>query len=57
MKVSRERYQHGGIRKVPRSHGFVWEFRFYQTLDGKRKIKVRSRQCSSIALSNSCAIS
>jgi integrase len=42
MKVSRERYQHGSIRKVPRSHGFAWEFRFYQTVDGKRKLKVQT---------------
>jgi len=41
MKVSRERYQHGSIRKVPRVHGFAWEFRFYQTVDGKRKLKVQ----------------
>ena len=25
MKVSRERYQHGSVRKVPRSQGFAWE--------------------------------
>jgi integrase len=42
MKVSRERYQHGSIRKVPRSQGFAWEFRFYQTVDGKRKLKVQT---------------
>ncbi|WP_263352700.1 N-terminal phage integrase SAM-like domain-containing protein [Acidicapsa acidisoli] len=42
MKVNRERYPHGCIRKVPRSHGFVWEFRFYQTVDGKRKLKVQT---------------
>jgi integrase len=40
MKVSRERYQHGSVRKVPRSQGFAWEFRFYLTApDGKRKLK------------------
>jgi integrase len=42
MKVSRERYQHGSIRKVPRSKGFAFEFRYYQTLDGKRKLKVQT---------------
>jgi integrase len=43
MKVSRERYQHGSIRKVPRSQGFAWEFRFYITApDGKRKLKVQN---------------
>ena len=45
MKVSRERYQHGSIRKVPRAHGFAWEFRFYQTVDGKRKLKVQTFDC------------
>jgi hypothetical protein len=41
MKVSREPCQHGPVRKVPRSQGFAWEFRFYITaLDGKRKLKV-----------------
>lgn len=43
MKVSRERYQHGSVRKVPRSQGFAWEFRFYITApDGKRKLKVQT---------------
>jgi integrase len=43
MKVSRERYQHGSVRKVPRSQGFAWEFRFYLTApDGKRKLKVQT---------------
>lgn len=43
MKVSRERFQHGSVRKVPRSQGFAWEFRFYITsLNGKRKLKVQT---------------
>jgi hypothetical protein len=43
MKVSRERYQHGSVRKVSRSQGFAWEFRFYLTApDGKRKLKVQT---------------
>ncbi len=43
MKVSRERYQHGSVRKAPRSQGFAWEFKFYFTaLDGKRKLKVQT---------------
>jgi integrase len=43
MKVSRERYQHGSVRKVPRAQGFAWEFRFYITApDGKRKLKVQT---------------
>jgi hypothetical protein len=39
VKVQRERYQHGSIRKVPPC---PWEFRFYQTVDGKRKLKVQT---------------
>jgi hypothetical protein len=43
MKVRRERYQHGSVRKVPRSQGFAWEFRFYITApNGKRKLKLSS---------------
>ena len=43
MKISRERYQHGSVRKVPRSQGFAWEFRFYSTApDGKRKLTVQT---------------
>jgi Endoribonuclease L-PSP len=39
MKVSRERYQHGSVRKIPHSQGFAREFRFYLTTpDGKRKL-------------------
>jgi integrase len=43
MKTNRDRYQHGSVRKVPRSQGFAWEFRFYITApDGKRKLKVQT---------------
>lgn len=43
MKISRQRYQTGSIRKVPRSHGFAWEFRFYCTgPDGVRRLKVQT---------------
>ena len=43
MRVNRERYQHGSVRKVPRSQGFAWEFRFYITApDGKRKLKAQT---------------
>jgi integrase len=43
MKVRRERYQHGSVRKVSRSRGFAWEFRFYFTApNGKRKLKVQT---------------
>jgi integrase len=43
MRVNRDRYQHGSIRKVPRAQGFAWEFRFYATApDGNRKLKVQT---------------
>lgn len=43
MRINRERYQHGSVRKVPRAKGFAWEFRFYATdPDGKRKLKVQT---------------
>jgi len=43
MKIARDRYQHGSIRKVKRSQGFAWEFRFYLTsADGKRKLRVQT---------------
>jgi hypothetical protein len=36
-----ERWELGGIRKVPLSQGFAWEFRFYSTAaEGKRKLDV-----------------
>jgi hypothetical protein len=36
--------QQGGVRMVPRSQGFAWEFRFYITApDGKRKLKAPER--------------
>jgi hypothetical protein len=31
FKVTRQRYQHGSIRKGSRSHGFAWEFSYYAT--------------------------
>ncbi len=42
MRFSRTRYQHGSIRKVPRKVGFAWEWRWYETEDGKRKLKVQT---------------
>jgi integrase len=29
MKIQRDRYQHGSIRRVKRAKGFAWEFRYY----------------------------
>src|ERR1700746_670774 len=42
VKITRNRYQQGSIRKVPRAKGFAWEYRYYITLDGKRKLKVQT---------------
>jgi AraC-like DNA-binding protein len=38
MKIRRERYQHGSIRKLKRTNGFAWEFRYRVSEDGKRKL-------------------
>jgi len=43
MRGSRQRYQHGSVRKVSRSRGFPWEFRFYITAPGgNRKLRVQT---------------
>jgi integrase len=42
VKITRNRYQQGSIRKVPRAKGFAWEYRYYATLDGKRKLKMQT---------------
>jgi hypothetical protein len=43
MRIHRQRYQTGSVRKVPRSHGFAWEFRFYYTdPERRRKLKVQT---------------
>jgi integrase len=43
MKINRQRYQTGSVRKVPRSQGFAWEFRFYHTDEtGRRRMKVQT---------------
>lgn len=43
MKIHRQRYKTGSVRKVPRAHGFAWEFRSYYTnTNGKRKLKVQA---------------
>src|SRR5258705_3993692 len=39
MKIHRERYQHGSIRRVKRAKGFAWEFRYYVEDGGKRTPK------------------
>jgi integrase len=43
MRHTRNRYQHGSIRKVPRANGFAWEFRFYcSDENGERKLKTQT---------------
>lgn len=43
MRHTRNRYQHGSIRKVPRANGFAWEFRFYCSDEsGERKLKTQT---------------
>ena len=43
MEFKRQRYQAGSVRKVPRAHGFAWEFRYYFTdSEGKRREKVQT---------------
>jgi integrase len=50
MKFKRQRYQKGSVRKVARSQGFAWEFRFYYTdEDGKRREKVQTLDSSDYA--------
>jgi len=40
MKLTRTSFQHGSVRKVPRSNGtFAWEFRYRVTENGARTIK------------------
>ena len=36
MKIRRDRYRQGSIRRVKRPDGFAWEFRYYLEQDGKR---------------------
>jgi len=43
MKITRQPYRTGSVRKVSRSQEFAWEFRFYITApDAKRKLKVQT---------------
>ncbi len=42
MKITRERYQHGSIRRVKRSYGFAWEFRYYVIENGRRTHKTQT---------------
>ena len=42
MRITRNRYQQGSIRKVRRATGFAWEFRFYVNEGGKRKLRTQT---------------
>jgi hypothetical protein len=47
MRFTRKRYQKGSVRKVDRSQGFAWEFRYYYTdEDGTRREKVQTLDSS-----------
>jgi integrase len=39
MKVRRDKYQQGSVRRVKRANGFAWEFRYYVEQDGKRILR------------------
>jgi integrase len=39
MKVRRDKYQQGSVRRVKRANGFAWEFRYYVEQDGKRLLR------------------
>jgi integrase len=42
MKITRERYQHGAVRRVKRASGFAWEFRYYVIEGGRRVHKTQT---------------
>jgi hypothetical protein len=47
MRFTPKRYQKGSVRKVARSQGFAWEFRYYYTdIDGQRREKVQTLDSS-----------
>jgi hypothetical protein len=50
LNFKRQRYQKGNVRKVPRSHGFAWEFRYcYTDVNGNRREKVQAFESSAYA--------
>jgi len=50
VRIRRQRYQKGSVRKILRSSGFAWQFRFYYTdTDRKRREKVQTFDSSSYA--------
>ena len=42
MKITRERYQHGSVRRVTRASGFAWEFRYRVIENGRRVHKTQT---------------
>ena len=41
--IKRKRYQEGSLKRVPRAHGWAWEYRYYATVeDGTRKLRVQT---------------
>jgi len=42
VKITRKRYQQGSIRKAARAKGFVWEYRYSVTEQGKRRQKTQT---------------
>ena len=42
MKIKRNRYQQGSIRKVRRAKGFAWEYRYYVDSGGQRMLKTQT---------------
>ncbi len=41
--TKRKRYQEGSLKRVPRAHGWAWEYRYYATSeDGVRKLRVQT---------------
>ncbi len=39
LSTTKERYQHGAIRKVKRAKGFAWEFRYYDFDDSGTRVR------------------
>jgi integrase len=42
VKIHPKSLSAGQHSKVPRAKGFAWEYRYYVTLDGKRKLKMQT---------------
>jgi hypothetical protein len=42
VKIKRNRYQQGSVRKVRRANGYAWEYRYYVDSGGQRKLKTQT---------------